>query len=107
MHCECIEVPSAWASALGLIVNEVVTNAVKHAYADGRSGKLTVRTLHSKSTAAIEISDDGPGFDASAQRDGLGRVLIKRLARQVGGTVEWSGAAPGAKVVVSFPVERP
>jgi PAS domain S-box-containing protein len=107
MHCERVEVPSAWASALGLIVNEVVTNAVKHAYADGRSGKLTVRTEHNGSAAAIEISDDGPGFDELAQRDGLGRVLIKRLAKQVGGTVEWAGAAPGAKVVISFPVERP
>ena len=104
--CESVEVPSASASALGLIINEIVTNAVKHAYADGRGGTLTVRTATAEDGAVIEIGDDGAGFDPAVQRDGLGKVLIRRLAKQVGGTVEWTDARPGTRVAVRLAGER-
>lgn len=104
--CESVEVPSASASALGLIINEIVTNAVKHAYADGRGGTLTVRTATAEDGAVIEISDDGAGFDPAVQRDGLGKVLIRRLAKQVGGTVEWTDARPGTRVAIRLAGER-
>ncbi|WP_242098008.1 PAS domain-containing protein [Sphingomonas sp. CROZ-RG-20F-R02-07] len=105
-HCDRVDVPSSWASALGLIINEVVTNAVKHAFADGRSGRLVARTELADGMATIAIRDDGPGFDAaSVNGDGLGRVLIRRLAKQIGGTVEWTDAAPGMCVSIRFPAD--
>ena len=101
----CIDVASSKAAALGLILNEVVTNAIKHAFADGRSGTITLSARLDGDRAIMEISDDGPGFDTDkGTPDGLGKILISRLAKQVGATAEWSGAAPGTRFSLTFPV---
>ena len=100
-----IEVPSSKAAALGLILNEITTNAIKHAFIDGRSGRIMIRASRDDRDAVVEISDDGPGLSAGQSGpDGMGKTLIARLARQVGADVLWSDARPGARVTVSFPV---
>lgn len=101
-----LDISSTNASALGLVLNEIVTNAVKHGFADGRAGTLTVHARCEGKRGIIGIADDGPGFDpASVSDDGLGRVLIRRLSRQIGADVAWSSAEPGARVTIAFPVE--
>ncbi|SFS12453.1 histidine kinase dimerization/phosphoacceptor domain -containing protein [Sphingomonas jatrophae] len=103
----CIEVPSSQAAALGLILNEVVTNAIKHGFAGGRSGTIMLRASVAEGCASIEIGDDGPGFERSgAESSGLGTVLIARLSKQVGATPIWSDAAPGARFTLTFPVDK-
>ena len=100
-----IEVSSSRAAALGLILNEVATNAIKHAFAEGRAGTLTLRAELDDEQATIEIGDDGPGMVAGdATPDGLGKVLIGRLAKQVGAAATWSDAAPGTRFSLTFPV---
>jgi PAS domain S-box-containing protein len=102
----CIEVSSSKAAALGLILNEVATNAIKHAFANGRSGTIKLRAKREGDFGMIKISDDGPGFEAGVGKaDGLGKVLIARLARQVGATQTWSDANPGASFSLVFPVD--
>ncbi|TPG42382.1 PAS domain-containing protein [Sphingomonas koreensis] len=100
-----IDVPSNQASALGLILNEILTNAIKHAYADGRGGDLRVSAGVEDGIARIIIKDDGPGMPAGDTKDGLGRMLISRLSRQIGATTVWAGGAPGTEVSICFPVE--
>ncbi|KQR82165.1 histidine kinase dimerization/phosphoacceptor domain -containing protein [Sphingomonas sp. Leaf343] len=100
-----IEVPSSKAAALGLILNEITTNAIKHAFVDGRAGTITIRASLQGCDAVVEISDDGHGLASEQARpDGMGKTLIARLARQVTADVRWSDAVPGARVTVSFPV---
>ncbi len=102
---DVIDVPSNNASALGLVLNEVVTNAIKHAFKNGRSGKLTVSAKHANENARIVVADDGPGLpDGTDGQAGLGRTLIAKLSRQVGATTEWRRADPGTAVVISFPI---
>lgn len=102
-----IEVPSRIAASLGLVLNEVLTNAIKHAYANGRAGTLAVSAKQRDGQAIISIADDGPGMSASPQlMDGLGMVLIKRLSRQIGVTVDWQAQAPGTSVSLTFPVSQ-
>ncbi|HEX7855912.1 MAG TPA: PAS domain-containing protein [Sphingobium sp.] len=102
---ERIEIPSGQAAALGLVLNEILTNAIKHAYAEGRSGTLQVAAKRFGEDAHIMISDDGPGLkDEAPGSGGLGAALIKRLSRQVGATVTWQNAQPGTKVIISFPL---
>lgn len=103
---ERMEVASSNAAALGLILNEVATNAIKHAFADGRPGTISLRLRLNDDIACIEISDDGPGFEAANSPDGLGKVLIARLAKQVGATPTWSDAQPGARFSLVFPVQN-
>ncbi len=101
-----IEVPSSKAASLGLILNEITTNAIKHAFANGRAGTISVRTALEGNNALIEITDDGHGLASNdVQPDGIGKMLISRLAKQVRADVMWSDAAPGVHVSLSFPVD--
>ena len=76
------------ATALGIVVAEVVTNSYDHAFPGGR-GSIIV-SLRSASgevdTATITISDDGKGFEANAESKRHGLGLIRRLVEQVRGT---------------------
>ena len=100
----CVPVPSTMASPLGLILNEVITNAVKHGFADGRGGTLTVFATSNGISGKIGVSDDGPGFGTQPPSGGLGSVLIEKLLRQIGANVTWEGAGPGSRVTIVFPV---
>lgn len=102
---ETIDIASSNASAIGLILNEIVTNAVKHGFADGRAGKLTLRATRKGKEAVIEVADDGPGMAESAHQDGLGQTLINRLSRQVNATTVWSDNRPGTCVTLRFVVD--
>lgn len=103
---ERIEIPAAMASALGLVLNEILTNAIKHAFADGRGGKLSVRAIRDGNTAMLTIADDGPGFEGGKPPSGgLGATLISRLARQAGAQVTWTSSATGTLVDVQFEME--
>jgi len=76
----------------GLIVNELVTNAIRHAFADGRRGTLSVR-MHSASDGIVTLSvrDDGVGFPADMDfknTKSLGMQLVNLLVDQLGGAIE-------------------
>ena len=92
------------ATALGLVLNEIITNAVKHAYRDGREGTLALRTDTSSDRAKIIVTDDGHGM-ADLRPSGLGRSLIGRLASQAGAIAEWRDAGPGTSVILTLPRE--
>jgi PAS domain S-box-containing protein len=104
---ERVDVSAGKASSLGLVINEVVTNAVKHAYADGRPGRVRVEARRDGDRAIITVADDGPGMPlpSSGGSDGLGSRLIRRLSRQVGAETAWSDASPGTRVTISLPVD--
>jgi len=95
---------AAQAVPVGLIVNEAVTNALKHAFRDGRRGAVSVQLRrHGERCFRLEIADDGVGFpgrDAGAA--GGGTRLVRVLARQLSGHAAWH-ARSGTTVVVTFP----
>ena len=77
----------------GLIVNELVSNAYKHAFPDGRKGRIEV-TLHGSENrlSSIAVRDDGVGFQTPievAKARSLGLQLVTSLSKQLGGTVEF------------------
>jgi PAS domain S-box-containing protein len=101
-----VEIASGQAAALGLILNEIVTNSVKHAFADGRGGTIRLVAGRDGDQATIDIKDDGCGIDpVNAPPDGLGRVLITRLARQLNATVTWLDGKPGTRIQLTFPAQ--
>lgn len=78
------------ATPLSLLVNELITNAVKHAFPDGRKGTVKVG-LKKNGVDKLEVSvaDDGDGYDAeSTVGDGSGSRIVRALAQQIGGTLE-------------------
>lgn len=87
------------AVPLGLIVNEILTNALKYAFPDGRRGKIKIQ-LEQKddSTLRLRIADDGVGKSGVTKGTGFGSQLVTLLTRQLdgklheevqGGTVVW------------------
>ena len=101
ISCEGIEFPTARAVPIGLIVNELATNAYKHAFASGRNGEIAVG-LHRGQGFALTVEDNGKGCPADAA-DGLGSQLVRLLVHQIGGTMERTKVNPGCRVRVSFP----
>ena len=96
--CEVAPVimPRDRAGALGLIVNELVTNAVKHAFPDG-IGEIQVRFEATHAGGRLSVSDNGIGLPADfARAQGLGRKLIAAFAAQAGGALSWT-SNPGAR----------
>lgn len=108
LSCEVapITVPSDKAVSLGLLANELATNAFKHAY-PGSCGEvqLSVKPVESSRLLRFEVSDRGvgppPGFDACTSKS-LGMKLIEALARQLGGRIEWQDGNPGMRFVLQF-----
>jgi len=98
-----VEIAANNASAIGLVINELLVNAIQHAFADGRAGTLSVQSRTEAGTALIDIADDGPDLTGNPA-SGLGLTLIDRLSRQVGVKANWTNLAPGTRVSLSFPV---
>ena len=92
------------ASPCGLILNELISNALKHAYPGDGAGTVRVSLQLLGDRVAITVSDDGiglpTGFDD--QRDGnLGLELVRMLVGQLDGHIERSGP-PGATYFLTF-----
>lgn len=115
LHLARAEVEISEATSCGLIVNELVSNALKHGFRDGRAGAVTVE-LASPSPGAIEIivHDNGAGLPddfATRQTGSLGLLLVSDLVRQLGGSIE-IGPPPAARFHLRFrspadPAKRP
>jgi two-component sensor histidine kinase len=89
------------AVAVGLIVNELVTNAAKHAFADGRTGRIRVAFGRQSGGYRLLVEDDGQGLppDFATRRQGLGRGLVEAFTRQAGGSLHVA-EGPGARFEV-------
>lgn len=89
----------------GLIVNELLTNALKHAFPGGRAGHICVRTAVEGGRVRVEVSDDGVGLGPEAlARSSLGLRLVTSLANQLGGRLEAVATDVGARFRVEFPL---
>jgi len=88
--------------SLGLIVTELVINALKHAFPAGRGGNIVVGYQSHAPDWALTVKDDGVGMPKGAEptKAGLGTSIVQALAKQVGATVEVSDAHPGTKVSI-------
>jgi two-component sensor histidine kinase len=79
---EPILVPHESAVAIGIIVNELVTNACKHAFGEG-GGAILVKAWRDEHAATIEVADDGKGFVAGAAKPGLGSRLVTAFLQRL------------------------
>jgi PAS domain S-box-containing protein len=87
----------------GLILNELITNAIKYAYPAGK-GEIQVRLTVAEDTVAMTVSDRGVGlpanFDSETSKS-LGMTLVQQLTLQLDGRLE-IGKPPGASFTVTF-----
>ena len=98
-----VELPPDKALSIGVIVNELVTNAVKYAFAEGQPGHVYVDLNREKERLVLTVRDDGRGFSQSSEA-GLGTRLVTTFAAQLGGSATWDMTqGAGCSTVVAFP----
>lgn len=92
------------ATTIGIVLGELVTNALKHAFPDGR-GTIWIRFVRARNEViTLTVEDNGNGFADRVRHSGLGSMIIKQLAMQYGGTpVYGSREGGGACVSVALP----
>ncbi len=104
-----VYLPLSAAIPCGLVVNELITNAFKHAFPDHRRGRITVDlTDEGNGQVGLAVSDDGIGIPADLdieQTATLGLQLVSLLTDQLGGTVSIQRADP-TRFVLRFPTQR-
>jgi signal transduction histidine kinase len=101
-----VTVDSKRASALGLILNELLTNSLKHAFPAGRAGSVRVSTRTQEGHLSIEVGDDGVGFSRRApgsSRAGVGLQLVDGLVQQLNGELSRSDQ-DGTRIEISLPL---
>jgi two-component sensor histidine kinase len=88
--------------SLGLIVTELVINALKHAFPGRRHGKITVGYRSAGSAWTLSVGDDGVGMpkDAASATPGLGTSIVNALAEQLQARVRVVDRTPGTEVSV-------
>ncbi len=95
------------AVACGLIINELVSNTLKHAFPEGRAGQLRIELkVEANHRARLIVADDGVGLSNTAELETaktLGLRLVRTLAEQLGGTVELRSDA-GTRAELTFPL---
>lgn len=90
---------------MSLVVTEVITNSLKHAFRDAESGTISINLEREAGGLALTVKDNGPGFAAGAapSRDkGLGMMVLKGFANQLGGKFSIDGSQ-GTTAKLVFP----
>jgi PAS domain S-box-containing protein len=109
------------AMPVALIVNELVSNCLKHAFPEGRQGRILVSLRAAPPSEpsgdaegwVLEVEDDGIGVSekaaATARERGIGTELVQALAGQLRGAIVRGPCAEGSGTLVAmrFPRERP
>jgi two-component sensor histidine kinase len=104
LKAEPVEIDPDRAVAIGIIVNELIMNAVKYAYPDG-AGPIHVELKAEGDDLLLTISDDGVGLNVKAdpRSTGMGQRIVSAMAAKLEASVERDPAHSGTRVVVRFP----
>lgn len=96
-------VPSDVSVSLGLIVTELVINALKHAFSDEQAGNIAIDYAAAGKDWTLTVADDGMGISdgTDAPKAGLGTGIVEALARHLDGEMELTDANPGTRVTIS------
>jgi two-component sensor histidine kinase len=107
LQAEAMELDPDRAVAIGIIVNELVMNAVKYAYPDG-AGPIHVELRCDGSDVVLSISDDGVGLNGKSdpRSTGMGQRIVSAMAAKLEASVERDPAHAGTRIVIRFCASR-
>lgn len=107
VDADAVRLPTNKAITLSLVVNELVTNAVKHAFDEGEPGKISISLKKTGFDRIVLIVSDNGKSDGDAtppDRKGLGTRLITGSVAQLGGTMEQTRGGNGWRTKIEFSV---
>ena len=105
LDLERVSIPGRHGAPLALLVSEAVGNALRHAYPDGRNGRVRVSLRRTPEGFELVVADSGVGLDPAASKAGFGLTVAQLMAQQLRGRLETVAAQPGLRIVVSVPME--
>jgi two-component sensor histidine kinase len=90
--------------SLGLIVTELVINALKHAFPGQQIGTIVIDYCSTGSDWTLSVADDGIGMPTGslAPKSGLGTGIVEALARNLESEIQVSDANPGTAVIIRY-----
>lgn len=101
-----VSVPAAKAAPLALLLNELIGNAIKHAFPGERRGRLTIQVGRVEKKLQITVTDDGIGLRPTPAPEGsFGKTLIDMLVRQLRAQLTWRDMDPGTGAEILMPVD--
>jgi two-component sensor histidine kinase len=104
IRCDRITITPTIAVPLGLVVTEIITNAVKYAFPCTEHPELRIDATVSHGICTVIISDNGPGIpEGQVAGSGLGMTLISALVEQMRGKLSIRGGS-GTTIEMSFPL---
>ncbi|HUX40131.1 MAG TPA: DUF3365 domain-containing protein [Rectinemataceae bacterium] len=106
VEAEAVTVPIAIAAPIGLIITELVTNALKYAFPEGVSGRILIAIAREGTKLRIAVADNGLGLTAGVSKasgdGGTGLELLEGLAKQIGGTLVVEDDKPGTRCTLTL-----
>jgi two-component sensor histidine kinase len=107
LSAECVRIETDKAVSIGLIVNELVTNALKYAYPRGARGPVRVRLARAEDRRVkLVVEDEGVGYPAAslpAKGSGLGAMIVSAMAETLHATIALDQNWRGTRFVLDVP----
>ena len=99
-----MDVPSQYASPIALVVNELLQNAMKHAFPSGKNGMIWITSEKGTLSTKLSVRDNGVGFYTDvATKNGTGFDIVKTIVKEkLNGEVEINSSSEGTEVSFDF-----
>ncbi|MEX1001875.1 MAG: histidine kinase dimerization/phosphoacceptor domain -containing protein [Crocinitomicaceae bacterium] len=90
---------------IGLLINELITNSIRHAFRDKHDGKIVIQIQCTKNKIQLNYSDNGLGFspNKNIKEEALGNILIDSLVEQLDGHYDLQSSSSGTVYNFEFP----
>jgi two-component sensor histidine kinase len=99
LDLEPVEVPSASAAPLALIVNELVGNALAYS---GPAPRVRISLAQRDGGCRLAVADSGPGLPANGAGEGFGLTIVRLMAQQLRAELAFEDAQPGLRALVTL-----
>jgi two-component sensor histidine kinase len=105
LKANSLRLPLDTAVPLAFIAVEILTNAFRHAFPEGRAGMIDVSTWREGNVGTLRIEDNGIGLTPGQRtKRQLGLTIVGKLVQQIGGTLQ--EPAPGSSIfIITFPLD--
>lgn len=105
LDLEPVAAPAPQSAPIALLVSETIGNCLRHAYPEGRTGKVSVSLRRTSEGFVLGVVDDGVGCGGDMRAaGGFGLMVAELMARQLQGEFRIASTQPGVQVLVSVPM---
>ncbi|WP_293905289.1 sensor histidine kinase [Phenylobacterium sp.] len=106
LDLEPVTIPGRQGAPVALLLSETVGNALRHAFPEGRSGRVRVTLRRLGGTFELSVADDGVGLAVDATpASGFGLTVAQLMAQQLRGRLVTEPAQPGLRLTVTVPMD--